>query len=199
MSFRPYRDADAAGVAALLEDSAPPIYRWKLHALHGPGRDEPSRWRSQGSRRPGRRDPRRGPRRRTTTSTEVGRRPGRWPVRRFRSGHAGPEIFGVLAGPKSVCLAMSAASRNPCATAEGRWASLPNVTASPPSSCHQVRTVECSGMRVLISRALPVSAVPAARNGTHLRRRRVERTGLSPARNGPGSRCGPARRTRRLS
>ena len=32
---------------ALLEDSAPPIYRWKQHALHGPGRDEPSRRRTE--------------------------------------------------------------------------------------------------------------------------------------------------------
>jgi hypothetical protein len=32
LTFRPYRDGDAAGVAALLEDSAPPLYRWKLHA-----------------------------------------------------------------------------------------------------------------------------------------------------------------------
>ena len=47
VSFRPYRDGDAAGVAALLEDSAPPIYRWKQHALHGPGRDDPSRWRTR--------------------------------------------------------------------------------------------------------------------------------------------------------
>ena len=47
VTFRPYRDGDAAGVAALLEDSAPPLYRWKLHALHGPGRDEPSRWRTR--------------------------------------------------------------------------------------------------------------------------------------------------------
>jgi hypothetical protein len=27
VTFRPYRDGDAAGVAALLEDSAPPLYR----------------------------------------------------------------------------------------------------------------------------------------------------------------------------
>jgi len=46
VSFRPYRDGDAGGVAALLEDTAPPTYRWKLHAMHGPGRDEPSRWRT---------------------------------------------------------------------------------------------------------------------------------------------------------
>ena len=47
-SFRPYRDGDAAGVAALLADTAPRIYRWKLHALHGPGRDEPfRRWLAQ--------------------------------------------------------------------------------------------------------------------------------------------------------
>jgi hypothetical protein len=47
VSFRSYRDGDASAVAALLEDSAPPIYRWKLHALHGPGRDEPSRWQTR--------------------------------------------------------------------------------------------------------------------------------------------------------
>ena len=46
-TLRPYRDGDGAGVAALLEDSASPIYRWKLHALHGPGRDEPTRWRTR--------------------------------------------------------------------------------------------------------------------------------------------------------
>jgi GNAT superfamily N-acetyltransferase len=47
VSFRPFRDGDAAAVASLLEDAAPPIYRWKLHALHGPGRDKPSRWRTR--------------------------------------------------------------------------------------------------------------------------------------------------------
>jgi GNAT superfamily N-acetyltransferase len=47
VSFRPYREEDASGVAALLEDTAPPIYRWKVHAMHGPGRDEPSRWRTR--------------------------------------------------------------------------------------------------------------------------------------------------------
>jgi GNAT superfamily N-acetyltransferase len=47
VSFRPYREGDAVGVAALLEDSAPLTYRSKLHVLHGPGRDEPSRWRTR--------------------------------------------------------------------------------------------------------------------------------------------------------
>ena len=44
----------------------------------------------------------------------------------------------------------------------GRCASLPKVTASPPSSCHQRRMVACSGSRVLISNARPDWAV--ARN-----------------------------------
>jgi hypothetical protein len=43
--------------------------------------------------------------------------------------------------------------------AAGSWASLPKVTASPPSSRHQCNSVACSGMRVLISSALPESAV----------------------------------------
>jgi hypothetical protein len=50
---RPFRDGDGPGVAALLEDSAPGLYRWKLNAMHGPGRDEPSRWRTKGRDRPG--------------------------------------------------------------------------------------------------------------------------------------------------
>ena len=45
--IRPYEDGDAPGVAELLEESAPSIYRWKLRAMHGPGRDEPSRWRTK--------------------------------------------------------------------------------------------------------------------------------------------------------
>jgi ribosomal protein S18 acetylase RimI-like enzyme len=48
-----HRDGDAVEVAALLEESAPPIYRWKFHALHGPGRDEPSRWRTEVAVGPG--------------------------------------------------------------------------------------------------------------------------------------------------
>lgn len=45
--IRPYEDGDAPGVAELLEESAPSIYRWKLLAMHGRGRDEPSRWRTK--------------------------------------------------------------------------------------------------------------------------------------------------------
>lgn len=37
---RPYEAEDAAGVAALVDGSSPPLYVWKLHRLHGPDRDE---------------------------------------------------------------------------------------------------------------------------------------------------------------
>ena len=46
-AVRPYRPADQPGILALLDDRAPPIYRWKLNAMHGRGRDEPSRWRTK--------------------------------------------------------------------------------------------------------------------------------------------------------
>jgi ribosomal protein S18 acetylase RimI-like enzyme len=40
--IRPYEDGDAAGLAALVDETTPPLYRWALHGLHGPGED--GRW-----------------------------------------------------------------------------------------------------------------------------------------------------------
>ena len=37
--IRAYEAGDAAGVAALIEETAPALYGWKLHRLHGPDRD----------------------------------------------------------------------------------------------------------------------------------------------------------------
>jgi hypothetical protein len=41
--------------------------------------------------------------------------------------------------------AMDAASAKLLATSDGSWASLPNVTASPPSSRHHWTMIACSG------------------------------------------------------
>ncbi len=38
--IRAYEAEDAARVAALIDESTPPLYAWKLHQLHGPDRDE---------------------------------------------------------------------------------------------------------------------------------------------------------------
>lgn len=47
MQIRAFRDGDEVGVRALPGEDAPDLYRWKLTAMHGPGRDEPSRWRTE--------------------------------------------------------------------------------------------------------------------------------------------------------
>jgi GNAT superfamily N-acetyltransferase len=39
--FRAYEDGDAEAVAGLVDPAAPPLYVWKLHALHGPERADP--------------------------------------------------------------------------------------------------------------------------------------------------------------
>lgn len=75
---------------------------------------------------------------------------------------------GSAPGRKPWASASRAASRKPRAIAAGSCASLPKVTAPPPTSCHHLRIVACSGTTVLISRALPATAVAvsACRNSS---------------------------------
>jgi len=41
------RGGDAAGVAALNDDAAPPLYAWKLHRLYGPARGDGAWWQTR--------------------------------------------------------------------------------------------------------------------------------------------------------